>query len=200
MPETYWILPRLTQRIGKKLNVVSNGGFFQHLVAYNYYLPSPRARWCTKLVKMVPQRNFFNQSNPEKVYVGIRADEPRRLERKNTEKYENAYTLAEAGMGKRDVKELCERYGLLNPVYKWRTNLSCFFCFFQRKSDWMGLMRNHPTLYAVAEEWERLSLTLNTYKWGWNERFTLEQLRVADQQQIKLWEEPDEEPCLICSV
>ncbi|WP_170932739.1 phosphoadenosine phosphosulfate reductase family protein [Desulfosporosinus sp. FKB] len=200
LPETYWILPRLAQRIDKKLNVVSNGSFFQHLVQYGFLLPGPRMRWCTKLVKMVPQRNFFNQIRAEKVFVGIRADEPRRLERKNTEKYENAYPLAEAGMGKKDVKALCANYDLLNPVYEWRSNVSCFFCFFQKKRDWLGLLKHHPTLYGVAEEWERQSSITTKQGWGWNQRFTLSQLRVADEQQLKLWPEPDAEPCLICSL
>lgn len=203
LPETYWILPRLTQRIGKKLNVVSNGGFFQHLIQYGYLLPGPRVRWCTRLLKQVPQDRFLKGVGAEQVSVGIRADEPRRLHtntKPRTGIHGFVYPLAEAGMTKKDVKALCTNYDLLSPVYQWRSNVSCFFCFFQKKSDWLGLLKHHPTLYAVAEEWERQSMAITIKGYSWSDSFTLEQLRKADQQQIKLWEEPDEEPCLICSV
>ena len=51
LPEVYWLLPRLAKTVGKPLHVVSGGGFFQKLVAYNFFLPSPRARYCTRELK-----------------------------------------------------------------------------------------------------------------------------------------------------
>lgn len=161
LPEVYWLLPRLAQTVGKSLHVVNNGSFFQHLVAYGYMLPGPRCRWCTRLLKQVPQDRFFEAQGAEEVAIGIRADEPRRLhinEKPRHGKHKFVYPLAEAGMGKKDVKELCKKYDLLNPVYEWRTNVSCFCCFFQRGTDWYGLMKHHPTLYAVAQEWEKQSI------------------------------------------
>lgn len=90
--------------------------------------------------------------------VGIRADEPRRLHtsaRSRSGLHKFIYPLAEAGMGKKEVKELCQKYNLLNPVYEWRSSVSCFCCFFQRKGDWIGLMKYHPTLYEIAVQWEQ---------------------------------------------
>jgi hypothetical protein len=103
-------------------------------------------------------------------------------------------------MDKKDVKALCRKYDLLCPTYEWRTNVSCFCCFFQRKSDWLGLMKHHATLYGIGEEWERQAIATGKYTWGWSDRFTLEGLRQADEQQLSLWPEPESEPCLICSV
>lgn len=203
LPEVYWLLPRLAKTIGKTLHVVSNGSFFQHLAAYGYMLPGPRLRWCTRLLKQVPQDRFFQTVGAETVYIGIRADEPRRLHtnpRPRSGAHEFVYPLAEAGMGKADVKELCAKYDLLNPVYQWRSSVSCFCCFFQRVADWRGLRKHHPTLYAIAEEWERQAIRMTEKGYTWRQGYSLEDMRKADECQLRLWPEPDEEPCLICTV
>lgn len=196
LPETYWLLPRLAEKVGKKLNVVSNSSFFQRLVHCGYFLPGPRTRWCTKELKQIPQDYYWEMHGTDAVMVGIRADESRRL----TEREKFRYPLAEAGMDKKDVKKLCEKYGLLNPVYQWRTNVSCFCCFFQRKKDWKGLLINHPTLYAVAQEWERQSIRTSKNPHTWNENFSLKQFKEAKESQVEMWPEVDAEPCLICTI
>ena len=201
LPEVYWLLPRLAQRVGKKLTVVSGGSFFQWLVQYGYLLPGPRIRWCTRALKQTPQDRYFESVGAESVAIGIRADEPRRLytyARPKAGKSAFVYPLAEAGMSKKDVKALCQKHDLLSPVYEWRSNVSCYCCFFQRTTDWRGLLRNHPTLYAIAEEWERQSILVTKKGYTWHEGYTLESLRNADEQQLKLWPEPEGEPCLIC--
>jgi 3'-phosphoadenosine 5'-phosphosulfate sulfotransferase (PAPS reductase)/FAD synthetase len=203
LPEIYWFLPRLAQTVQKPLRVVSNGSFYQHLVTYGYLLPGPRLRWCTRLLKQVPQDKFFQTVGADTVYIGIRADEPRRLHtnlKPRTGIHEFRYPLAEAGMGKKDVKALCSKYDLLNPVYKWRSNVSCFCCFFQRASDWKGLLKHHPTLFSLAEEWERQAMRCTEKGYTWRRGWTLEALRKTDEQQMILWPEQEEEPCLICMI
>ncbi len=200
LPEVYWFLPRLSKLVGKPLHVVSGGSFFQHLVSYGYMIPGPRIRWCTRLLKNVPQDEFFKRMNADRVAVGIRADEPRRLNRLPRGGISFYYPLAEVGMDKKDAIAMCKKYDMLNPIYEWRSNLSCFCCFFQRKSDWLGLLKHHPTLYAVAEEWEKQAFATGKQAWGWNQGYTREQLRKADQRQLKLLPEPEGEPCLICSI
>ncbi len=199
LPETYWLLPRLAQRIGKKLHVVSGGSGFQWLVQFGYLLPAPRVRWCTGQLKRKPQNRFYKAQEADAVYVGIRADEPRRLRDNSKEKWAVEYSLAEAGLDKKEVHALCKKHDLLNPVYQWRTNVSCFCCFFQRKRDWLGMLKHHPTLYEISEEWERQSLAQSEKGYCWNKSYSLKQLREADKQQLKLWPEPDSEPCLICT-
>jgi len=109
--------------------------------------------------------------------------------------------LIEAGFDKRAVLDLCRRYDLLNPVYEWRSSVSCFCCFFQKKSDWRGLLKHHPDLYALAEQWENEAWAQQKTRapFTWNQGFTLTQLRTADERQIALWPDPEEEPCAICS-
>lgn len=202
LPEVYWLLPRLAKTIGKRLNVVNNGTYFQHVASHGFFLPGPRMRWCTRLLKQVPQDRFFESVQPESVAIGIRADEAHRVNSNKRGNWEWRYPLVEAGMDKAAVKALCQKYDLLNPCYQWRTNVSCFCCFFQRKSDWLGLLKHHPTLYRLAEEWENQALSLAVSGWAFNQSFTLRQLREADEHQLRLWPEEctDAEPCLICRI
>ncbi len=209
LPEVYWLLPRLAAHVGKPLHVVSGGGVFQYLTAHGFMLPGPRLRWCTRVLKQAPQDRFYQDMGAEEVAVGIRADEPRRLHTNEKPRYGGQkfiYPLAEAGMDKAAVKELCTKYDLLNPIYEWRTNTSCFCCFFQRLGDWRGLWRHHPTLFAIAEEWERHAMAIpGGSGWRYSDKWTLEKIRLREQHQGKLdlWpdvQETDEEPCLICTV
>lgn len=39
-------------------------------------------------------------------------------------------------------------------VFAWRSRPNCFFCFFQRRYEWAGLLEHHPALFAKAEEIE----------------------------------------------
>ncbi len=206
LPETYWVLPRVVKEtVGdiKKLHVVSSGGFFQHLVDNGWMLPSMQVRWCTRILKQRNQNAFFKSTEPEWVAVGIRADEAHRADLKPVGDWEYVYPLVEAGMGRRDVEELCKKYGLLSPVYEWRTNTSCFCCPFQRKRDWLGLLKHHPDLYALAEDWENISLEMAQERgwvaFGWNQGWRLQELREADAAQLRLFPEPEGEACTICA-
>lgn len=202
LPETYYMVTRVAKVLGKKLTVVSNGTFYQHLVGQGFLLPAPFCRWCTRLLKQVPQDFYFKQQGEATVAVGIRADEAHRMQSKPG----IVRPLVDAGMDKRTVMDLCRRYDLLSPVYEWRSNVSCFCCFFQRKSDWRGLLKHHPELYALAEQWEARSMDWynehpeSVIRFAWNQGFTLAQLRTASERQLALWPDPDEEPCAICSV
>lgn len=202
LPETYWMIPRIAAALGRKLHVVCGGTFYQHLVNYVFLLPSIGARWCTRALKMAPLEKFFQPDDI--VAVGLRADEPHRVERARSKPgpYQQEYPLYDAGMDKKAVKALCNKYGLLNPAYEWRTNVSCFCCPFQRKYDWKNLREYHPDLFALAEEWENISVEFaiakNLTPYRWNQGYRLEQLREADENQLSLLPECSEEACLIC--
>ena len=201
LPEVYWLLPRVANKVGKPLRVVSGGGMFSQLVQHGWFLPSLQARWCTKSLKRLPLERHIAG---EPFAVGLRADEPRRhgfFERNPTA----TGPLIDAGMGKKDVMDLCRKHDLLNPVYAWRTNVSCFCCPFQRKQDWLNMLTHHPALYAIAEEWERQQFIKQRFLnplahagYTWSSHWALKDLREADQRQLRLLPEPDAEPCLIC--
>lgn len=199
LPETYHILPQIARYTGKRLNVVANGTGFQHLANFGFFLPSMMNRWCTRLLKQVPQDSFYEKAAPEVVYVGIRADETERTRlatRPHKGDYRFEFPLVDAGLDRKAVHALCTKHGLLSPAYQWRTNTSCYCCPFQRKADWLGLMRTHPDLYALAEEWERQSVGFCGYTWAHGR--SLEKMRRLTEQQLDLLPECDEEACTIC--
>jgi len=203
LPEVYWLLPRLAKTVGKPFHVVSGGGFFQKLVSRGFLLPGPRVRYCTGELKQQPQDRFYRAMGIDEIAVGIRADEPRRL-RGDRAGLHYTYPLADTGMDKIAVKALCAKHDMLNPLYEWRNSVSCFCCFFQPLRDWRGLWRHHPTLFTVAEEWERQSLVVSGFGWR-SDKWTLEKIRLREQCQGKLDLWPDvveetEEPCLICTI
>lgn len=203
LPETYWILPRLAQAVQKPLHVVANNTFFAWLVQFGFMLPSAQRRWCTRELKMTPQDRFFKAHNARTVAVGIRVDEVHRADLNKRGEWEWRYPLVDAGMDRATVHDLCRKHGLLSPAYEWRTNTSCFCCPFQRKRDWLGLLRTHPDLYALAEDWERQSIEQAQAKgwtpYGWSQTYRLQRLRQATEEQLSLWPECTEEACVICT-
>ena len=199
LPETYWLLPRLAQYVGKPLTVVCGGTFYQHLTGFGFLLPSFYQRWCTRLLKIKPQKAYLVGLNAEVVSVGIRADEPRRLGGYEKAPYPVDFPLVAASMGKADVHDLCRKHDLLSPVYQWRSNTSCFCCPFQRKQDWRGLLKHHPALYAMAEDWETQSAMGVERRYTWmGQGKTLADLREATERQLEFWPECPEEACTIC--
>jgi len=206
LPETYWLLPRLARYVGKELLTVCGGTFYQHLSNKGFMLPSWRVRWCTRQLKQEPQDAFFAKVGECEVGVGIRADEPKRANLKPRGGQVFDYPLVAAGMGKADVHGLCRKHGLLSPAYEWRTNTSCFCCPFQRVRDWRGLLKHHPDLFALAEDWELQSAEFarakgygDAYVYTWHQSRNLRQLREATEGQLEFWPECPEEACTICT-
>ncbi len=210
LPETYWIVPRVARALEKRLIIVSGSTFFHELAYPNpelkrqpFMLPGYGARWCTRELKQKPFYEFVKTQGDCIVSIGIRADEQDRLENGPSNKPKNCKydrPLVDAGFVKRDVRNLCEGRGLLSPAYKWRSNTSCFCCPFQRKHDWINLSKEHPDLFALAEDWERLTHDYEIHtKHTWNDSWSLRQLREADAAQFETLRECREQACAICS-
>jgi nitroimidazol reductase NimA-like FMN-containing flavoprotein (pyridoxamine 5'-phosphate oxidase superfamily) len=47
----------------------------------------------------------------------------------------------------------------LPAYYEWRTRSGCYFCFYQRKAEWVGLAERHPELFERAVQIEKKVLT-----------------------------------------
>ncbi|MEK9136137.1 MAG: phosphoadenosine phosphosulfate reductase, partial [Bacteroidota bacterium] len=46
----------------------------------------------------------------------------------------------------------------------------CYFCFFQQKVEWVGLLENHPDLFEQASRYERIDPDpARTYTWAQGE-------------------------------
>ena len=146
---------------------------------------------------MRPIRQYLRSLGKEVTqYVGIAADEPRRLARlqSGNGKPCKVSLLAKYGYTEAMARELCERHGLLSPIYKTYTRGGCWFCPNARISSFCHLRREHPSLWA---ELERLSHTPNLCSYGFRYGKTLQEVEremdlydarlEAERQQLTLF-------------
>lgn len=82
--------------------------------------------------------------------------------------WESLYEMVKQRLG--DYAELLDR---LDPVTKqrlfsWRTRMNCFFCFFQRAYEWVGLLEHHPDLFYRAVEIEETTGAVG-YTWRYKQ-------------------------------
>ena len=235
LPETYEFLDRLEAFLGKpiaRLNMdpdpYSNRDFDHWLTLYGGLLPSSQVRWCTVNLKIRPFEEYVGEDKAYN-YVAIRADEDRDgykpLKTPSLRNIEPKYPFKEDGITKEDVFRILEESGVgLPEYYKWRTRSGCYFCFFQRKSEWVGLLEQHPELFELAKEYEKFDHETGE-RFTWCQGESLEELsqpeRIAEikanaetamvskktakpnRRLIEILtdvhdDEDDEEPCLIC--
>jgi 3'-phosphoadenosine 5'-phosphosulfate sulfotransferase (PAPS reductase)/FAD synthetase len=171
LPETYEYLGRLEAYLGKEIKKLNDDRGFDHwLEVFNGYLPSSRMRWCTRQLKIRPFERYVGDDTVVS-YIGIRADEKREGYISSKPNIKARYPFKEDGLVKADVFRILEESGLGVPeYYKWRTRSGCYFCFFQRKIEWVGLKENHPDLFELAKRYEKFDpATGERYTWAQNE-------------------------------
>lgn len=220
LEEVYDFLDKMEAYLGKEIIKLSSGRDFSHwLKLHNDYLPSARQRWCTRTMKIKPFEEFVGD-DPVISYVGIRADEFREGYVSNKQNISAVFPFIEDGLVRDDVFQILEDSVGIPEYYKWRSRSGCYFCFFQRQDEWLGLKRYHPELFEKAKEIEKISG--NGYTWVQGK--TLDEVvaraeeREREQgiicksnnvspakwQEVLRYQQDDEDPedqaCLICSL
>jgi 3'-phosphoadenosine 5'-phosphosulfate sulfotransferase (PAPS reductase)/FAD synthetase len=226
LPETYEYLNIIEAFLGKPIVRLNSEFSFDHwLKVYSGFLPSAQMRWCTKTLKLKP---FERYCGDELVYsyVGIRADENRSGYISHKPNIKPLFPFKEDGITKADVFRILDEAGLgLPEYYKWRTRSGCYFCFFQRKAEWVGLKENHPDLFEKAKTYEKAE-TPTGARYTWQQGESLDELAArsvdikknhetmvkrlaetaADKPLIQVFDEAHDEfdeeeaPCLICEL
>ena len=229
LKEIYDFLDRLEAHLDKEIIRLSSGKPFDHwLKVHNGFLPSPKQRWCTRVMKIKPFEKFIGDDAVIS-YVGIRADENREGYMSSKESVKAVFPFVEDGIVRQDVFDMLERSVGVPEYYKWRSRSGCYFCFFQRQNEWLGLKRNHPELFEKAKAYEKgvgddSSHDAAKNGFTWSTKYSLEEIieraekaeekrmqedgiiatdksREARWQEIiaqELDEEGDEEACNIC--
>ena len=156
LPETYAYLAKLEVVLGKKIVRLNSTRSFDHYFeVFRGTLPSPQMRWCTSMLKIKPLEDWIGEDEVIS-YVAIRADEKSRTGYVSTKpNIKTVFPFIDNDVDHTGVIKILEDAGINLPdYYKWRTRSGCYFCFFQRKSEWVGLADNHPDLFkrAVAIE------------------------------------------------
>ena len=174
LAETYDYLDRLEAYLGttiRRLRADAPPGetpFDHYLRLYRGFLPSPQMRWCTRKLKLEPYERHVGDDEIIS-YVGIRADEGDRVGYISTKSnIQTCFPFKEDGIVKEDVYRILEDSGLGRPdYYRWRSRSGCYFCFYQRKSEWVGLLENHPDLFEAAKAYEKVDPeTGERYTWS----------------------------------
>jgi hypothetical protein len=181
LPETYEYLDRIEAYLGKPIvRLCDDRGFDHWLKVYNNYLPSSRMRWCTKVLKIKPFENYVGDDQVM-MYVGIRADEDRLAYVSTKPNIQAVYPFKEDGIDLDGVHRILEESGIGFPdYYNWRSRSGCFFCFFQRRNEWVGLLENHPDKYDEAKQYEKIDPETGE-RYTWCQRESLEELQQPER-------------------
>lgn len=150
LPEMEEHFHRLQSILGGRMVSLSSGVTFGSLIDRWNALPNWRMRWCTRILKIEPFKEYLKSRLPATVYVGIRADE---AEEREGVLYGDGVTrrfpLVEYGLDLGEVKSYLAHRGVAIPV---RTD--CAVCFFQRLGEWHRLWYAHPKEYTQGILWE----------------------------------------------
>lgn len=217
LTETYEYLAKLEVYLGKKIIRLSSDRSFDHwLKVYRGTLPSPNMRWCTKVLKIEPLEKWIGDDQAIS-YVGLRADEANRKGYISSKKnIMSIFPFIDDGLELSDIEHILFESGIGKPTYyEWRSRSGCYFCFYQRKSEWIALSERHPDLFTAAINYEEKQAYLghaSTTPYTWSHGESLKQLitrkeevrhnetkRVPSPLLIDLLHENDiDDSCLAC--
>ena len=95
--------------------------------------------------KVSPIRQYQKTLPSDTVqYIGIAKDEPKRLARLTANQIS---LLDKYGYTENDAKQLCQKAGLLSPVYEFTDRGGCWFCPNAKLSELRHLYDHHPDLW-----------------------------------------------------
>lgn len=148
---------------------------FNHIVTTPRKVPEnkgkkagfPNASCCPirRDLKLKPIYDFYKSLNEDYVqYIGIAADETRRLESLHSVK--NAISLLEKyNYSEEMCVALCKEYNLYSPAYKYSKRQGCWFCPNAKIEECRAVKETYPETWNsfVALEEEQ---NLINYKWN----------------------------------
>lgn len=184
LQETYEYLDRLEAFLQRKIERLNPMRGFDHwLEMYGGMLPSGQVRWCTRKLKIEPFEAYVGNDQVWS-YIGIRADEHRDGYISSKTNIVPVYPFKEHGLVLGDVERLLDEAGIGRPeYYEWRQRSGCYFCFYQRSGEWVGLKERHPDLFEKAKKYETERGGEHFY---WRQRESLAQLETPDRvKQVK---------------
>lgn len=156
--EALEMLDRLERWLGKPIERLQSRGLFDLIGDYNGFLPSPRDRYCTRELKLVPFRNWIAQfaGKTKWMFVGIRADEQSRLAFTLPE-VETVMPYVDLGITREWVyRKLAETVGI-SKSYQTRSRSGCTVCPYQRTSELVGLLQRSPVEFERGAACEKLN-------------------------------------------
>lgn len=155
LPEmfAFWQWLGSDEGLGRRIIPILNGTLAS-VIADENMLPNFRARFCTRILKIIPYRQFLIEQaalGPVVSYVGLRADEMGRAGGAygDIPGVTMRFILRELGMGEAEVQADLAARGIKCP-----NRTDCARCYHQRIGEWWELWWLHRDLWdsAVQDE------------------------------------------------
>jgi 3'-phosphoadenosine 5'-phosphosulfate sulfotransferase (PAPS reductase)/FAD synthetase len=142
---------RLGEILGKRITPVVHPLGLKGLIQDQNAIPNRWQRWCTRMLKIEPYRNWLALHAPATSYVGLRADEEGRIGGvyDDIPDITMRFPLREWGWTEDDVWDYLKKRDIAIPK---RTD--CDWCFFQRLDEWHWLWLTNLPKYLDAEAQE----------------------------------------------
>ncbi len=121
-----------------------------------YGFPMTRGPWCQDRLKAKPldaEKRRMQKAGTVVGYVGIAADETKRLER--LDGVTKVSPLAAAGWDEAYCLRWCEENDLLSPIYATTARSGCWFCHNQSLGQFRNLRKDYPDLWALLLKWDK---------------------------------------------
>ena len=164
-----------------------NGEPFEQLINKKKYLPNPVARFCTQDLKV----NVIKKVFPLKqfvTFIGIRADEPRRVAKMKNNQDEKICPLANDGITKEDVMKFWSEHSFdlgLKVINGVTVLGNCDLCFLKGVSQKLAIIKDMPER-AVWWATQENNIGARFRK----DHFDYSEMAKHTQKQISMFEEP----------
>jgi 3'-phosphoadenosine 5'-phosphosulfate sulfotransferase (PAPS reductase)/FAD synthetase len=138
--------------------------------------PTPTARWCTGTFKIKIVEKYMKNFSKRTVihqYIGIAADETKRLDRINAKNGNKIYPLVEWNWTEIDALEYCYAKGYdWDGLYEIFDRVSCWCCPLQSLEELRKLRKHFPELWQELRDMDK-----RTWQ-SFRKDFTVEQLEI----------------------
>ena len=156
--ETYRTLDKLENWLCRPIERIKGASLFDLIERYDGFLPSPRDRWCTKMLKLQPFQEWMAQFDGVQkwMFVGIRSDESERLAFTLPE-VETVMPFVDVGITRAMVyRALAITIGIPR-AYQTRSRSGCTVCPYQRTSEIVGLLQRNRVEFNRGAQYEKLA-------------------------------------------
>lgn len=145
--------------VEKKLKEIHNGNFelirlkgskthngvehstIEELAVSYKFMPSPTARWCTRIFKIDPIDKFLLEQGECELMIGLNADEENSREGNwgLNENVKYTYPLVDAGLTRDDCEDILNLHGLHPNMPPYMLRGGCRMCFFKSEKEFKAM-------------------------------------------------------------
>ncbi len=149
--------------------------------------PIPKMCGIARDLKFKPIKKYLKTMEENIIqYVGIAVDEPKRLARVH-ETDDQVSLLEKYNFTEYDASKLCEKYGLLSPLYMNSERGGCWFCPNAKLNELTEFREQNRDMWNDFLELDKIEPRSRTY-WNYSQTPSdIEKIIVRREQQFKLF-------------